>query len=688
MIELSIDQIRKGVEEKELNKLRAEIEHHNELYHTLDQPEISDFEFDKLFQRLIEIEEAFPDLKTEESPTQKVGGAVLDAFEKAEHEIPMLSLQNTYSPEEITEFEKKIQRQINDDAPIEFYCSPKYDGVAIELVYEKGHLTRAITRGDGQVGENVHNNIKTIDDVPEKLEGKNIPTRLDIRGEVLIFKSEFLKINEAQEDKGQNTFANPRNAAAGTIRQLDSRIAAARNLKMFCYSLGYHSDFEPESQEEFESLIRKMGLPVMPASSGKKVAPSKLSFVCKGSEEVIEYYKMIENLRHDLDFEIDGIVVKVNSFSLQKSLGYIARSPRWAFAAKFTPEQAETLVKSIQVQVGRTGALTPVAIMEPVSVGGVTITNATLHNQDEIDRKDVRVGDTVKVHRAGDVIPEIIDVIKEKRPKGAKKFQIPDHCPVCGEEAEQLQGEVVKRCINTLCPAVMKESLKHFVSRNAMNIDKLGSRLIEVFYEKGLITKFTDIYKLKFDDIVNLERQGEKSTTNLLESIERSKNTELHRLIFALGIRFVGEQTARTLAQAFKNTENFLNASEEELLALPDIGPKVAESVNKILKQEAFKQEVRALLELGVSPKEIKASKTSQSTPLKDMSFVVTGTLPIPRNEVQDMIREAGGTVNSSVSKKTSVLVAGEKAGSKLEKAEKLGVKVWTWDDLQENLDQ
>ncbi len=673
---------------KELKKLRAEIEHHNELYHTLDQPEISDFEFDKLFQRLIQIEEEFPDLKSDKSPTQKVGGAVLDAFEKAEHETPMLSLQNTYSPEEIIEFEKKIQRQINDDAPIEFYCSPKYDGVAIELVYENGQLTRAITRGDGQVGENVHNNIKTIDDVPEKLDGKNIPLRLDIRGEVLIFKSEFLKINEAQEDKGQNTFANPRNAAAGTIRQLDSRIAAARNLKMFCYSLGYHSDFEPESQEEFESLIKKMGLPVMPPSSGKKVSASKLSLVCKGAEEVIEYYKMIESLRHDLDFEIDGIVVKVNSFSLQKSLGYIARSPRWAFAAKFTPEQSETLVKNIQVQVGRTGALTPVAIMEPVSVGGVTITNATLHNQDEIDRKDVRVGDSVKVHRAGDVIPEIIEVLKEKRPKGTKKFQIPDHCPVCGEEAEQLQGEVVKRCINTLCPAVMKESLKHFVSRNAMNIDKLGSRLIEVFYEKGLITKFSDIYKLEYDDVINLERQGEKSTTNLLESIEKSKKTELHRLIFALGIRFVGEQTARTLAQSFKSTENFLKASEEELLALPDIGPKVAESVNKILKQEAFKNEVRTLLELGVSPKEIKASKTSQSTPLKNMSFVVTGTLPIPRNEVQDMIREAGGTVNSSVSKKTSVLVAGEKAGSKLEKAEKLGVKVWTWDDLQENLDQ
>ncbi len=678
--------MKKQEAEKLIQSLRKQIEKHNELYHTQDRPEISDFEFDKLFQELLDLEEKYPEFKSENSPTQKVGGHVLDFFEKAEHEMPMHSLQNTYSAEEIIEFEKKIQRQLNSDQPIEFYCSPKYDGVAIELIYKNGKLTEAITRGDGKVGENVFNNIKTIADVPHNLKGKNIPPRMDIRGEVLIYKSEFLRINQFQEDQGQNTFANPRNAAAGTIRQLDSRVVRSRNLKMFCYSLGFSEQFDPPSQESFEKVILDFGLPVMPLSKGPQLEKNKLSFLCHGASEVIEYYKSIEELRQDLDFEIDGIVVKVNSFSIQKSLGYIARSPRWAFAAKFTPQQAETKVTNIQIQVGRTGALTPVAIMEPVSVGGVTITNATLHNQDEIDRKDIRIGDVVKVHRAGDVIPEIIEVVKKHRAPKSKPFKIPEHCPVCGEKAEQLQDEVVKRCINSLCPAVMKEALKHFVSRNAMNIDKLGSRLIEVFYENSLILKFSDIYKLQFDDVIKLERQGEKSVSNLLKSIEESKNTELHRFIYALGIRFVGEQTARTLAQAYKSPQNFLSATYDQLIELPDIGPKVADSVAKVLQHDNFKNEIHNLLKLGVHPKEIKDLSSTQSSQLKDVSFVVTGTLPIPRNEVKDLIRAAGGTVSSSVSKKTSVLVAGENAGSKLEKAEKLEVEVWSWEDLQNKL--
>lgn len=666
----------------EIKKLTEEIEKHNYLYHTQDKPEISDYDYDQLFNQLLELENQFPELASPTSPTQKVGGQVLDSFNKKEHAEPMLSLQNTYSAEEIFEFEEKIQRQLNDDQPIEFFCSPKYDGVAMELVYMNGVLTHAITRGDGTTGEDVLSNVKTVSNVPLKLTGKKIPRRLDIRGEILLFKKDFVAINDSQEEAGQQTFANPRNAAAGTIRQLDSKIAAKRNLKMFCYSLGFSEEFESDDQKNFEDQLFQFGLPTM-ALAPKKLTKGKLSQICRGAKEVVEYYKAIEKLRHSLDFEIDGIVVKVNSFASQKSLGNIARSPRWAFAAKFTPEQAETIIKDIQVQVGRTGALTPVAIMEPVSVGGVTITNATLHNQDEIDRKDVRVGDTVLIHRAGDVIPEVIKVVENKRKKGSKAFKIPDQCPTCGTTAEQLEGEVVKRCANPMCPSIMVESLKHFVSRNALNIDKLGSKLIEVFYEKQLISTFSDIYKLTYDDLINLERQGDKSVTNTLESIEKSKNTELHRLIYSLGIRFVGEQTARTLAQHFKSIDKFLEATEEELLELPDVGPKVVEAITKVFKQKGFHKEVKELIKVGVKPKEIKTSSTQASGKLKDMSFVVTGTLPIPRNEVQDLIREAGGQVSSSVSKKTSVLVAGEKAGSKLDKAQKLGVEVWTWDDLQ-----
>ncbi len=668
--------------------LIAELERHNHLYHSLDQPEITDFEFDKLFQELLSLEEEFPELKSVNSPTQKVGGSVIEAFEKMSHKEPMLSLQNTYSTDEIIEFEKKIHRQLSTENRLEFFCSPKFDGVAIELVYELGRLTHAITRGDGSVGEDVISNVKTIRSVPLELKGKNIPDRIDIRGEILIFKNDFAALNELYQERGLLTFANPRNAAAGTLRQLDSRIAAERNLKLFCYSLGFCSEDLFQSQSDFEAQLSQWGLPIMPSTALNQLNPQKLSALCKGSDEVIAYYRQLETLRSDLDFDIDGIVVKVNSYKTQKSLGNIARSPRWAFAAKFKPQQAKTVVEEIVVQVGRTGALTPVAIMNPVEVGGVTITNATLHNQDEIDRKDVRVGDTVLIHRAGDVIPEIIEVLINKRPKHSKPFKIPNLCPTCHSTAEQLEGEVVKRCTNSFCPSVMVETLKHFVSRNAMNIDKLGSKQIEIFYQAGLIKTFSDIYRLSYDKIISLDRQGEKSTQNLLESIETSKDTDLHRLIYALGIRHVGEQTARTLARSYKTIESFLETSEEELLNLPDIGPKVAQSILKALKQKAFIKEVLQLIDLGVRPKKIKDSPHKSKALFAGMGFVVTGTLPIPRNQVQDLIRDAGGQILSSVSKNTSVLIAGENAGSKLEKAEKLSVPIWTWDDLNAKLNK
>lgn len=668
-------------------ELVTKLNHHNDLYHRLDSPEISDYEFDQMFNELLELENKYPKWILDNSPSRTVGGGVLDGFVKIAHREPMLSLQNTYNEEDILDFEKKIHRQLNTDTELEYYCSPKFDGVAIELVYEEGHLRHAITRGDGTMGEDVLSNVKTIHGLPIQLRGNGFPKRMDIRGEILIFKNDFAQLNELYQERGQNTFANPRNAAAGTLRQLDPKIAAERNLKLFCYALGYCSDSSQfKSQAEFESQLSSWGLPTMQQTNLQNLNSKSLSVICSGLKDVFAYYRAMESKRSSLDFDIDGIVVKVNSFRTQASLGNIARSPRWAFAAKFKPQQAETLIKDIQVQVGRTGALTPVALMEPVEVGGVTITNATLHNQDEIDRKDIRVGDTVLIHRAGDVIPEVIQVNLSKRPKNSSPFIIPNLCPSCGQQAEQLEGEVIKRCVNSLCPSVIVESLKHFVSRNALNIDKLGSKQIENFYQLGLIQNFSDIFRLTYDQLIQLERKGEKSSRNLIDSIQKSKKTDLHRLIYALGIRFVGEQTARTLARHYKTIEAFLQTDESELTALPDIGPKVAASILKALKQKNFQTEVKNLLKLGVETNPIADNKQLQNGILTGKSFVVTGTLPIPRDKVQDMIREAGGQISSSVSKNTSVLVAGENAGSKLEKAQKLNLPVWDWETLQNKL--
>ncbi len=707
---------------KEISNLTEEIKYHNHLYYMVNQPAIPDFEYDQLFQKLMDLEKQFPDLKEPDSPTETLGDHIEDtwgycepsrnlnvkektnrmnlkthlkasndrevprSFKKKKHRQPMLSLQNTYSTHGIAEFERKIKRQINAEEDLEFFCSPKFDGVAIELVYQKGKLCHAITRGEGLTGEDVLSNVLTIEGLPLKLKGTKPPERMDIRGEILLFKEDFLKINKAQEERDEQTFINPRNAAAGTLRQLDPEIAASRRLKIFCYSPGYCEGIEFHSQLDFENQLMDFGLPVMLHCHKEKISEKILNRICIGANEVIDYYKEMEPLRSSLPFGIDGIVIKVNSFSLQKSLGAIARSPRWAFSAKFKPEQSETKVKKIVVQVGRTGALTPVAIMEPVKVGGVTIIHATLHNQDETDRKDIRVGDRVMVHRAGDVIPEILSVIKNKRPERTKRFIIPDNCPSCGEKAEQMEGEAVKRCLNSLCHAVMMESLKHFVSRNAMNIDQFGTKRIESFFKKKLIQTFSDIYRLKYDRIINLERQGEKSTVNLLKSIEESKQTDLHRFIYALGIRFVGEQTARTLARHFRTMEAFLKTDENELLSLPDMGPKVTQSILKTLRQKNFHEEVNQLLKQGVNPREIKVPANVKKSILSGMKFVVTGILPVPRNEVQNLIRQSGGDLSSSVSKKTHVLVAGSKAGSKMEKAERLGVDVWTWDDLQSRI--
>lgn len=664
------------------------VNHHNYLYHTLDKPEISDREFDSLFSELQKLEAEFPDLKTEDTPTARVGGVVLDAFEKMAHRTPMLSLQNTYNEQEILDFEEKILRQLQtSETEIEFYCSPKFDGVAMELVYEDGVLTKAITRGDGSVGENVLTNVRTIRSVPLRLHGKKIPKYLEFRGEVLMFKEDFAALNRQQDEDGETPFANPRNAAAGTLRQLDASIVATRPLHFFCYAPGWHEESSYTSYSDFEKQILDYGFST--TTSLKKSTENRFrpphSRVCTGGKDVIAYYNDIQKIRKKLPFEIDGIVVKVNSFAIQRELGFVARSPRWAFAGKFEPEQAETIVENIAIQVGRTGALTPVAILKPVSVGGVTISNATLHNQDEIDRKDVRIGDSVIVHRAGDVIPEVVKVLEEKRPKNSKPFRIPEKCPNCKGDTIVAEGEAVRRCINPLCSAVMKESLKHFIGRNAMNVEKLGDKLIDSLFDNELVKTFSDLYTLTEKQILSLERQGEKSASNIINSIDKSKNTTLARFIYALGIRFVGEQTAKSLAAHFKTLDAFLESTTESLLEINDIGPRVAESIQSALSNKKFRSEVLQIIKNGVAIEAPKKVSNAKAT-LTGLTFVITGSFSIPREEIKDIIEAHGGKTSGSVSKKTNYLLAGEAAGSKLDKAQELEVAILDWDAFQKLL--
>lgn len=656
---------------EELKKL---IDHHNDLYFRQDAPEISDYEYDQLFKELLALEKNNPDWVTQDSPSKRVGGQVLDAFEKVAHRIPMLSLSNSYDPEDIQAFDERVKKFLKNNSDVEYFCEPKFDGLALELIYENGLFKQAITRGDGSVGEDVTHNVKTIKTIPLKLKTNKPPKLFEVRGEVLIFKKDFVKMNEQQQENGELVFANPRNAAAGTIRQLDSSIAASRPLRFFAYGLGEVEGVSFKKQSEIEDYFADLDLPVA----------KKYVEICENVSEVIHYYHKIEKLRSGLEFDIDGIVVKANSLRLQEDLGMVARSPRWATAAKFKPEQATTLIENIQVQVGRTGALTPVAIMRPVKVGGVTVTNATLHNQDEIDRKDVRIGDTVIVQRAGDVIPEVVEVVLTKRPENSKPFKIPSKCPSCGRPAQKLEGEVVSRCVNPLCPSIFKESLKHFVSRRAMNIEKVGDRLIETLVDAGLVQSYSDIYKLKKASLLELDRQGEKSAENILTSIEESKQSTLARFIFAFGIRFVGEQTAKLLADHFLTLENFLGATNESLLQVPEIGPKVADSILKWLSNKALTKEAKELVKLGIV---FEKSQRSLSGPLSGMSFVITGTLPLKRNEAQEIIEKNGGKILSSVSSKLNYLIVGDDPGSKAEKAQTLGVKIIAWDDLLKMLD-
>jgi DNA ligase (NAD+) len=685
--------------EQRIQNLRQEIQKHDYAYHVLDQPTITDREYDLLYQELLDLESQHPELITADSPSQRVGAEPLEGFEKLAHRQPMLSLQNSYSPEDIEAFEERAQKFLKSEDPLVYFCEPKFDGLAIELVYENGVLVRALTRGDGVVGENVLHNVRTIRSIPMRLHTSTPPALCEIRGEILMWKDDFRKLNEAQQEAGQVPFANPRNAAAGTLRQLDPKITASRPLRFFAYAPGEMDGIAFASQKEFETSVAEFGLPTVGIAKedqamdefvgdAKKNLEKSLRLplgrVCSGAAEAIAYYHFINEVRHQLPFDIDGIVTKVNSFPLQKRLGFVARSPRWATAAKFQPEQGTTVINEIIVQVGRTGALTPVAIMTPVKVNGVTITHATLHNQDEIDRKDVRVGDTVLIQRAGDVIPEVVQVLLDKRPKSSERFVIPSKCPACHEPVERLEGEVVTRCSNPVCPAIVRESLIHFVGRRAMNIEKLGDRMIETLADQGLVHRFSDIYKLTYDQLIALERQGEKSVQNLLESIDKSRETTLARLIFAFGIRFVGEQTAKSLARHFSSLEAISEASLEELINVEDIGPKVGESIVHAFASKALQREIKELQRLGVHFAQKTAAKGSNK--LNGQKFVITGTLPRGRDEIKDLIEANGGHVLSAISKKTDFVLAGDEAGSKLKKAEELGISILAWDDFEKML--
>lgn len=645
------------------------IQYHDDLYHSKDAPLISDFEYDQLFHMLKHTEELHPDWIRTDSPSHRVGGKTLSHFEKSNHRLPMLSLSNSYNQEDIFSFDERIKKFLNTAESIPYFCEPKFDGLSMELVYENGLLTKALTRGDGLTGELVTQNVKTIKTIPLKLKTKTPPELLEVRGEVLIHKEDFFELNSSQQEEGLPTFANPRNAAAGTIRQLDSKITASRPLKFYAYALGDFVGISFETQLELYEKLSLLGIPTYPS----------LTRVCDSAQEVVNFYHEFESKRHRLPFDVDGIVIKVSSFKLQAELGMISKSPRWATAAKFPPQQAQTIITDIVCQVGRTGAITPVAIMNPVLVGGVTVTNATLHNQEEIDRKDIRIGDTVIIQRAGDVIPEVVTVVISKRNSNSSPFKMPTHCPCCGESLQSAEEEVVLRCANTSCSAILKESLKHFASRKALNIEKLGEKWIDILVDKGFVRRFSDFYKLTKEDLLTLERQGEKSAQNILESLNKSKKTTLARLLFGLGIRFVGETTAKHLANHFLTIESFIVAEETSLLQIPEIGPKVAMAILNWLQSPANIEEISNLIQVGITFE--KVTRTIDG-PLQNKSFLITGILEIPRDQAKEVIERNGGKLLSSVSSKLNYLVVGNDPGSKLEKAKNLGVQIISWDEL------
>ena len=645
-------------------QLRTEIERHNYRYYVLDDPSIPDAEFDKLFRELQALEAQHPELLTADSPTQRVGGKPLKSFAEVQHRTPMLSLNNAFSEEEVRAFDARIREALGV-TEVEYAVEPKFDGLAITLTYRDGVFVQGATRGDGSTGEDVTENLRTVRAIPLRL---GEPVRdVEVRGEVLMFKRDFARLNDEQRARGEKEFANPRNAAAGSLRQLDSRITASRRLSFFAYGIGLcEGAVLPARHDRQLVLLRRWGVPV-----------AQQRRVVQGVEGLLGYYREIGAQRAGLPFDIDGVVYKVNDTALQQQLGFVSRAPRWAIAHKFPAEEAMTVLLGIEVQVGRTGALTPVARLAPVFVGGVTVTNATLHNEDEIRRKNVRIGDTVIVRRAGDVIPEVAHVVMEKRLHDAREFVMPQRCPVCGSRVARQADEAVWRCTGGLfCPAQRKQALLHFASRRALNIDGLGDRLVEQLVDAGIVDTPADLYKLELPALANLERMGEKSALNLLDAIEHSKRTTLARFIFALGIRNVGETTSKDLAQHFGSLGNLLATDAASLQQVRDVGPVVAQSIVDFLAEAHNREVIAQLRASGVHWPEHEQRQMTE-LPFSGKTFVLTGTLvAMSRDEAREKLETLGAKVSGSVSKKTDYVVAGAEAGSKLDKAHELGIAV------------
>ena len=655
---------------KRVEKFREEIEYHNYRYYVLDQPEISDAQYDRMMRDLEKLEKDYPELRSPNSPTQRVGSTPLEEFEIVRHTLPMLSLANAFDETEARDFDKRVRKFLGTSEEVEYVAEPKFDGLAIELVYERGQFAVGSTRGDGVNGENITQNLRTIKTIPLQLLRKEfpVPERLEVRGEAIMQLKKFRELNRKREEMGEPPFANPRNAAAGSIRQLDPKITAERPLETYFYALGEVRGWTFKTQWDVLKTLPKWGLRTNPHVRK-----------CRSIEEILDYYHEMNEKRETLPHEIDGTVIKVNRLDLQARLGEIARSPRWALAFKFQPKQETTKILDIRVQVGRTGALTPVAVMEPVKVGGVEVSRATLHNQDEIDRLDVRIGDTVIIQRAGDVIPEVVEVITSKRNGTEKKFKMPSKCPVCG--AEVVKEEAIHRCIGLDCPAQLKGRIRHFASKRAMDIEGLGVKLIDQLVDKSLIKDVADIYYIKREQLVALERMADKSAQNIIDAIDESKTKSLSKFLYALGIRHVGETTAEDLARHFPRLNDFFHLSEEDLMEVEGIGPEVAASVHQFFGDKKNRESIDRLRKAEVRVIEPKAKKKGK---LAGKTFVFTGALKgFERDRARNLVESLGGVTASTVSKKVDFVVVGEDPGSKFDKARELGLKTLTEEEFK-----